>query len=74
MYMSLSEIQIQHEEEITRNPVSKGNEEIALTPTEILYQVKDTRAVRDAVSFQFTSPFLSISFEFQIEPKFQRFF
>ena len=74
MYMSLSEIQIQHEEDITRNPVSKGNEEIALTPTEILYQVRDTRAVRDAVSFQFTSPFLSISFEFQIETKFQRFF
>ena len=74
MYMSLSEIQIQHEEDITRNPVSKGNEEIALTPTEILYQVRDTRAVGDAVSFQFTSPFLSISFEFQIETKFQRFF
>nr|CAG4649973.1 EOG090X01YQ [Sida crystallina] len=38
MYLSLSEIQIQHEDDITKNPVSKGNEEITLTPTEILYQ------------------------------------
>lgn len=39
MYLSLTEIQIQREEDINKNPVSKGQEEIALTPAEILYQV-----------------------------------
>uniref|UniRef100_A0A0P5CBR6 Striatin-interacting protein n=1 Tax=Daphnia magna TaxID=35525 RepID=A0A0P5CBR6_9CRUS len=37
-YFSLTEIQIQREEDINKNPVSKGQEDIALTPTEILYQ------------------------------------
>lgn len=40
MYVSLAEIQIQHEEDIARNPISKGNEDISLTPTEVLYQVR----------------------------------
>ena len=40
MYLSLTEIQIQREEDITRHPVSRGNEDISLTPTEILYQVR----------------------------------
>lgn len=39
MYLSLTEIQIQREEDINRNPVSKGVEDIVLTPSEILYQV-----------------------------------
>ena len=39
MYLSLTEIQIQREEDINKNPVSKGQEEISLTPAEILYQV-----------------------------------
>ena len=39
MYLSLTEIQIQREEDINKNPVSKGQEEIPLTPAEILYQV-----------------------------------
>ncbi|KAI9555338.1 hypothetical protein GHT06_017853 [Daphnia sinensis] len=37
-YFSLTEIQIQREEDINKNPVSKGQEDIALTPAEILYQ------------------------------------
>lgn len=39
MYLSLTEIQIQREEDINKNPISKGVEEIMLTPSEILYQV-----------------------------------
>ena len=39
MYLSLTEVQIQREEDINRNPVSKGHEDIALTPAEVLYQV-----------------------------------
>lgn len=38
MYLSLSEIQIQREEDINKNPISKGLEEISLTPAEVLYQ------------------------------------
>jgi len=38
MYMALSEIQIQREEDLTKNPISRGSEEIPPTPTEILYQ------------------------------------
>jgi len=38
MYLSLTEIQIQREEDINRNPVSKGVEDLVLTPSEILYQ------------------------------------
>ncbi|XP_044741367.1 striatin-interacting protein 1 homolog isoform X2 [Chrysoperla carnea] len=38
MYTSLSEIQIQTEEEIARNPMSASEGEIIQTPTEILYQ------------------------------------
>lgn len=39
MYQSLTEVQIQREEDINKNPISKGQEEIPLTPAEILYQV-----------------------------------
>lgn len=39
MYLSLTEVQIQREEDINKNPISKGQEEIMLTPSEILYQV-----------------------------------
>jgi len=39
MYLSLTEIQIQREEDINKNPISKGHEDIVLTPPEILYQV-----------------------------------
>nr|CAG4647701.1 EOG090X01YQ [Moina brachiata]SVE92870.1 EOG090X01YQ [Moina brachiata] len=38
MYQSLTEVQIQREEDINKNPISKGQEEIPLTPAEILYQ------------------------------------
>uniref|UniRef100_A0A6P7FVY9 Striatin-interacting protein 1 n=1 Tax=Diabrotica virgifera virgifera TaxID=50390 RepID=A0A6P7FVY9_DIAVI len=38
IYLSLSEIQVQKEEEIARNPISTSEGEIELTPTEILYQ------------------------------------
>lgn len=38
MYTSLSEIQIQKEEEIARNPMSTEEPTIRQTPTEILYQ------------------------------------
>ena len=38
MYVSLTEMQIQREEDINKNPVSKGHEEVALTPAEVLYQ------------------------------------
>lgn len=38
MYTSLAEIQIQKEEEIARNPVSTEEEDVELTPAEILYQ------------------------------------
>nr|CAG4635973.1 EOG090X01YQ [Eubosmina coregoni]SVE69657.1 EOG090X01YQ [Eubosmina coregoni] len=38
MYLSLTEVQIQREEDINKNPISKGQEEIMLTPSEILYQ------------------------------------
>lgn len=36
--MSLSDIQIKKDEEITRNPLTKGEKEIKQTPTEMLYQ------------------------------------
>ncbi|KFB39686.1 AGAP007902-PA-like protein [Anopheles sinensis] len=38
MYVSLADVQIRREEEITRNPLSTSEGEIQLTPTEILYQ------------------------------------
>ncbi|CAG9828667.1 unnamed protein product [Diabrotica balteata] len=38
IYLSLSELQVQKEEEIARNPISTSEGEIDLTPTEILYQ------------------------------------
>lgn len=38
MYTSLAEIQIQREEEISRNPISSRDEEYPMTSTEILYQ------------------------------------
>lgn len=38
MYTSLAEVQIQKEEEITRNPMSTPEPPIRQTPTEILYQ------------------------------------
>nr|CAG4646070.1 EOG090X01YQ [Macrothrix elegans] len=38
MYLSLTEIQIQREEDINKNPISKGPEEIVMTPAEVLYQ------------------------------------
>ncbi|XP_022915364.2 striatin-interacting protein 1 [Onthophagus taurus] len=38
MYTSLADLQIQKEEEIARNPLSCKEEEIEMTPTEVLYQ------------------------------------
>ncbi|KAJ8977106.1 hypothetical protein NQ317_008452 [Molorchus minor] len=38
VYTSLSELQIQKEEEIARNPISTSEGEVEMTPTEILYQ------------------------------------
>ncbi|XP_015609648.1 striatin-interacting protein 1 homolog isoform X2 [Cephus cinctus] len=38
MYTSLAEVQIQKEEEITRNPISTSEPPLRQTPTEILYQ------------------------------------
>jgi len=38
MYLSLTEVQIQREDDINKNPISKGHEEIVVTPSEILYQ------------------------------------
>ena len=38
MYVSLSEMQIKREEEITRNPMSRPERDIAQTPSEVLYQ------------------------------------
>lgn len=38
MYTSLAELQIQKEEEISRNPISYKDEEYPMTSTEILYQ------------------------------------
>lgn len=38
MYTSLAEIQIQREEEISRNPISSRDEEYPMTATEIIYQ------------------------------------
>ncbi|XP_021703867.1 striatin-interacting protein 1 homolog isoform X2 [Aedes aegypti] len=38
MYISLADVQIKKEEEITRNPISTSEGEILQTPTEILYQ------------------------------------
>ncbi|CAG9771079.1 unnamed protein product [Ceutorhynchus assimilis] len=38
IYTSLAELQIQKEEEIARNPISIAEENIKMTPTEILYQ------------------------------------
>ncbi|XP_070558100.1 striatin-interacting protein 1 homolog isoform X2 [Ptychodera flava] len=38
VYISLSELQIKKEEEITKHPVSKAEEEISNSPVELLYQ------------------------------------
>ncbi|XP_062549116.1 striatin-interacting protein 1 isoform X2 [Armigeres subalbatus] len=38
MYISLADVQIKKEEDITRNPISTSEGEILQTPTEILYQ------------------------------------
>ncbi|XP_055594022.1 striatin-interacting protein 1 homolog isoform X2 [Uranotaenia lowii] len=38
MYVSLADVQIKKEEDITRNPISTSEGEICQTPTEILYQ------------------------------------
>jgi len=38
LYTSLADVQIKREEEITRNPLTKGEEEVPLNPTESLYQ------------------------------------
>lgn len=38
VYTSLSELQIQKEEEIARNPLSTSEGEVSLTDTELLYQ------------------------------------
>ncbi|XP_042879095.1 striatin-interacting protein 1 homolog isoform X5 [Penaeus japonicus] len=38
VYVSLSEVQIRQEEEITRNPMSRPETDIPQTPAEILYQ------------------------------------
>ncbi|XP_062705171.1 striatin-interacting protein 1 homolog isoform X2 [Aedes albopictus] len=38
MYISLADVQIKKEEDITRNPISTSEGEIPQTPTEILYQ------------------------------------
>lgn len=38
-YVSLSEIQIRQEEEMTRNPLSHPENDVPQTPAEILYQV-----------------------------------
>jgi len=38
LYVSLSEIQVKREEDIAKNPLSRGEGEIAETPTELLYR------------------------------------
>ena len=38
VYVSLSELQVKKEEEINKNPISKGEEEIPENATEVLYQ------------------------------------
>ncbi|KAG5678005.1 hypothetical protein PVAND_007716 [Polypedilum vanderplanki] len=38
LYTSLADVQIKREEEITRNPLTKGEDEVPINPTEILYQ------------------------------------
>jgi len=38
MYMSLADVQIKKEEDIARNPISTHEDEIKLTPAEVLYQ------------------------------------
>ena len=38
VYVSLSELQVKKEEEINKNPISKGEEEIPDNATEVLYQ------------------------------------
>lgn len=38
MYISLADIQVKKEEEIARNPISTHEDEIQLTPAEVLYQ------------------------------------
>ncbi|XP_017862728.1 PREDICTED: striatin-interacting protein 1 homolog [Drosophila arizonae] len=38
MYVSLADVQIKKEEDIARNPISTHEDEIKLTPAEILYQ------------------------------------
>ena len=38
LYISLAELQVQREEEITRNPLSRGEREIPETPAELLYR------------------------------------
>lgn len=34
----MADVQIKREEEITRNPLTKGEEDVPLNPTEVLYQ------------------------------------
>lgn len=38
LYTSLADVQIKREEEITRNPQTKGEDDVPLNPTEVLYQ------------------------------------
>ncbi|KAL7037234.1 hypothetical protein ACKWTF_009123 [Chironomus riparius] len=38
LYVSLADIQVKREEEIARNPLTKGEEEVPINPTEVLYQ------------------------------------
>lgn len=38
MYVSLADVQIKKEEDITRNPISNNEGDLKMTPTEILYQ------------------------------------
>lgn len=38
MYTSLADVQIKREEEIARSPLTKGEDEVPLNPTEVLYQ------------------------------------
>ena len=44
MYTSLSEVQIENEEIITKNPISKGEKSIEQTPAEVLYVVSITHS------------------------------
>ena len=40
MYRSLSEVQIEREDDIARHPVSRPEAEVPQTPAELLYQVR----------------------------------